>query len=300
MPKVSVLIPVFNNEKYLKRAVDSILCQTYSDFELIIIDDGSSDSSFQILSMYSDARLKIYSRANRGMVATRNELIALSSGDLVAIMDADDISHPRRIAAQVEFLEANPDVGAVGTRGRFIDPDGDDLADFNDCLTHDQITQALMATALGIINPSSMIRRAVLADVGSYRSEFTYSDDLDMWLRIGEKYELRNIDEVLLSYRVHEQNASHLKSREQSQAAWRAVAEACIRRGIATPKNIFSETTVETSAEKKIKWAWWAYNAGNLRAAFKHTVAVTRRNPFDLKNWKLLVAILTKSIRIKR
>ena len=117
--------------------------------------------------MYSDTRLKIYSRANLGMVATRNELLALSSGDLVAIMDADDISHPRRIAAQVEFLETNPDVGAVGTRGRFIDPDGDDLADFNGCLTHKQITKALMATTLGIINPLSMIRRAVLADVGS-------------------------------------------------------------------------------------------------------------------------------------
>jgi len=110
---------------------------------------------------------------------------------------------------------------------------------------------------------------------------------------------LRNIDEVLFPYRVHERNASQLKLREQRQAAWHAVAEACIRRGIDAPQNIFSDVAVERSAEIKIKWAWWAYNTGNLRTAFKHKATVTRRNPFDLRGWKLMAAIFMKSAQIK-
>lgn len=297
MPKVSVLIPVFNNAPYLRAAIDSILVQTFDDFELLVIDDGSSDQSLELLNAYSDARVRVYSRPNRGMVATRNELIERSSGELIAIMDADDISHPERLATQVEFLATNPGVGAVGTRGRFIDPDGDELSDFNDCITHTQITEALMVTALGIINPSSMIRRTVIEDVGYYRPEFTYSDDLDMWLRIGEKYKLQNIDKVLFYYRVHEKNASHLKSAEQRQAAWRAVREACVRRGITAPNYVASDGLIETSSEIRRKWAWWAFNSGNLRTAFKHAAFITRKYPLDLRNWKLIAVICRQFIR---
>ena len=173
-PRISVLMPVFNAERYVAVAMESILGQTLEDFELIIVDDGSSDSSLQIVTGYAkaDSRIRLYSRPNAGLVATLNEMLSVARGSLIARMDADDLSHPTRFERQVAFLDSNTRVAALGCQGKFIDPDGDPLMRLRVPTQHEQIQVELMATRLGIIHPAAMLRRDVLVEVGGYRNGF--------------------------------------------------------------------------------------------------------------------------------
>jgi glycosyltransferase involved in cell wall biosynthesis len=126
MARVSVVMSVFNGERFLREAVDSILGQTYRDLELIVIDDGSADGSGEILAQrrQADARLRVFPQANMGLTRSLNRGVELSTGEYVARMDADDLSEPRRFERQVAFMDAHPDVGLLGTAYREIDGEG--------------------------------------------------------------------------------------------------------------------------------------------------------------------------------
>ena len=300
MPNVSVVMPVFNAERYVAAAIESILGQTFRDFELLIINDGSTDSSLEIINRYRDLRIQIRSRENLGIVATRNELLEWSRGSLIACMDADDVSHRERLEIQLKFLQQNPGVGVVGTFGKFIDPDGDELSDFHDLLTHDEITAALLRADLGIINPSAMIRRSAIMHVGGYRTRFVQAEDLDLWLRIGESYRLENIPRVLINYRVHPKSISHALPGEQRRSAQLVVNEALARRGESSVFALNLNAPTETACERQRKWAWWAYGAGNFKTAFKYTYRLVLNEPFELKNWHLLAVLFKKSCIEKR
>ena len=144
VPLLSVLMPVYNVEQYVAEAIESILNQTFNNFELIIIDDGSTDASRVIASEYAkkDHRIRFYSRENRGIVKTRNELLLLAQGKYFAIMDGDDISYPTRLEEQLNFLVNSNDYLIVGCRDLLIDPEGDPIIVINNCLEHLEIDQA--------------------------------------------------------------------------------------------------------------------------------------------------------------
>ena len=287
-------MPVFNAEKFVARATESVLAQTLTDFEFLIIDDGSTDSSLSILKRYaeSDRRIRLISRPNRGLIDTLNEMISLSSGEFLARMDADDLCHPERFAQQADFLHRNKEVAVVGSRGLHIDQDGDPLQEFLDRLSHEQITSALMMTSLGIIHPAAMMRRAQVLELGGYRAEFKYAEDLDLWLRLGEKYRLQNLGEVLISYRVHSDSVSHTYRRAQSEAAWLAVDEARSRRGL-PPIETHPPLAAEVSPfDTRRMWGWWALGSANLRTARKHALQLVFRQPLAASNWKLLACVI--------
>jgi len=296
---LSVLMPVFNAEAYVAAATQSILSQTFADFEFIVVDDGSTDSSLEILQKYaaSDARIRLVSRENRGLVATLNEMIALAGGRYLARMDADDISHPLRFARQIEYLEHHPDIAVLGTRGLFIDPEGAPLVDFLDVLQHDAILAALLTPALGIIHPAAMIRRDVMLDIGGYRADCKHAEDLDLWLRISESHRLCNLDQVLISYRVHANSVSKTHHMEQWRTARRIVDDALRRRGLPPAAERPPIAPLISPAETHRMWAWWALNAGNLPTARKHAMRALLREPMKTDTWRVAAHALRESMR---
>lgn len=200
--KVTVLMSVYNGEKYLCEAIDSILAQTFSDFEFLIIDDASTDNTKKILSDYSDERIRVFeNQENLGLTKSLNVGLALSSGDYIARMDADDISMPKRVETQVKFLERNPDIAAVGTGSYDIDFEGNILAEkipvaypgYSDLLTVNQF-----------VHGSLLFRKNVLIKEGGYSEEFRYCQDYELMLKLSKKYRLANIQTPLYKLRYHD------------------------------------------------------------------------------------------------
>ncbi|MBW4467711.1 MAG: glycosyltransferase [Pegethrix bostrychoides GSE-TBD4-15B] len=292
-PKVSVLIPVYNAEKYLSKALESILSQTFTDFEVMAVDDGSTDKSLDILKQFAkqDQRILVLSRPNTGIVGALNDGLALLSGQYVARIDADDIALPHLFEQQVSFLDSHSDHVAVGCRVLFIDPSGLPIREANDVLEHEEIDQLHLAGHGTFPHSGSMIRRDALLKIEGYCKAAELSEDIDLWLRLAEIGRLENLPDVLLQYRLHFQSIGHSKSVRQQQAnAW-VVNEAHVRRGLVPPppkqintKSRVSEITYQT-------WAWWALQGGHLDTARKYALLVLRKKPLAIDSWKLLACV---------
>jgi len=186
---------------YLEQAVDSILHQTMSDFEFVIVDDGSTDQTPEYLKSIQDPRVRIIRQVNGGTAAAANHGLENVTTQFVARMDADDISLPTRLAKQLEFMKQNPDVGVLGTQ---IVPVGSDSHGGSLALplTHEELFPAMMQCKHGLAHSSVMIDADRLKSIGGYWS-LRLIDDWDMMLRMGEISRLANLEEVLVHYRVH-------------------------------------------------------------------------------------------------
>lgn len=221
MPKVSVLMPVYKtNPQYLREAIDSILNQTYTDFEFLILDDCPTDKSVEkIVRTYSDSRIKyIRNERNMGISGTRNKLIDLATGEYLAVMDHDDISMPRRFAKEVEFLDNHPEVGVVSTR--FQPFPGENKKNKNPLSDH-EIKLALMRTC-AMIHPGAMIRKSVIIDNNiRYEAEYSPSEDYALFCRLIKYTQFRNLPETLFKYRKHRTNTSKLHMNEMIDASHR-------------------------------------------------------------------------------
>ena len=201
-PKVSVILPVYNAGELLKHAVRSILDQSFSDFELLILDDGSSDGCVDNLkSSLRDSRIRYFGHANMGLSATLNRGIEESSGEYICRMDADDVSDDGRLAAQVDFLASHPGVVLVGTQIRRLS--GDKLGNpSNFPLQHAQIVAGLRRREHVICHPSTMLLKSAVLEVGGYWDKGV-SEDWDLFLKLSKVGYLANLDECLLDYRFH-------------------------------------------------------------------------------------------------
>lgn len=234
-PRVSVLIPIYNAERYLERAIRSILEQTYEDFEIVAVDDGSKDNSLQLLERLRDVdeRLRILSRPNTGIVGALNDGLAVARGELIARMDADDIALPDRLAKQVAFLEANPRCVAVGSAFIFIDAD-DALLQWNPRpVDHASIERDLLSGDGGaLIHPVVTFRRRAIDQAGGYRKETEWVEDLDLFLRLAQVGELANLPDVLLYYRYHTQSVNFTRNAGRMERQKLALAQAHAARGL--------------------------------------------------------------------
>lgn len=298
-PKVSVILPVYNGRHYVAEAIDSLLAQTLRDFELLIVDDGSTDDTLPILRRYAerDTRVQVTSRANTGVVGARNELIGRARAPLLAMMDQDDISHPDRFALQVAAFEADPALVAVGSDALIIDPQGDTLCPGATPSTHEQIDAVLMSARGGwhIFSPSVMMRTDAVRRVGGYRNNYLNSEDAELFLRLGEIGRLANLPQRLLSYRVHLSSGSHTGTVVQRQSGWRAACEAAQRRGVAEPAPPSPSDVSDMAsnpARTHLMWAWWALNSGNVRTARRHAATALRLSPFDRESWRTALCAL--------
>jgi hypothetical protein len=204
IPRVSVVMPVHNGAPYLERAVESILAQTLEDFEFVIVDDGSTDSTAEVLRHYesADDRVRVHHQEKAGLVASLNRGCGQARAAYIARMDADDVAFPDRLARQVEFLDRHPNVAVVGSAVVRIDAAGREIKR-NVCPTsHAEIVEALREYTC-FTHPSVMLRSAALAAVGGYRPAYGPAEDYDLWLRLSERYELANLPDPLLYYRVY-------------------------------------------------------------------------------------------------
>jgi hypothetical protein len=213
-PLVTVLMPVFNAKDFLRESINSILNQTYNCFEFLIINDGSTDESLEIIREFKDGRIKIVSlEKNIGIISVLNLGLEIAKGDYVARMDADDISLPQRLEKQVEFLQDNPDVGCLGTDFEWLDdPNRQSWIKYFDPVN---ISIALLFEC-AICHPTVMLRmEAIHRHKFSYPTEYVHAEDYALWVNTGQKIKLANLREVLLIYRKHEKQISATKNQLQ-------------------------------------------------------------------------------------
>lgn len=211
MPPVSVIMPVYNSEKYLQESIESILNQTFKDFEFIIINDGSTDKSLAIINSYNkqDNRIKLITRINKGLVYSLNEALKVSQGTFIARMDSDDISLPRRFETQLKYMHNNPDVDLLATCIEvFGTANGLQkkrrLKNYNTVIKDNDLEKTLLRDNV-ICHPSVMIRKDSIIKLPEiYREKRKYNQDYDLWVRmLKEGMTIRKLKEVLLKYRLH-------------------------------------------------------------------------------------------------
>ncbi|MBD3282362.1 MAG: glycosyltransferase, partial [Candidatus Portnoybacteria bacterium] len=214
-PKVSIIMSVYNGERYLRDAIESILNQSFKDFEFIIINDGSRDSSKKIVQSYKDPRIVfIENKKNIGLTKSLNKGIKLARGEYVARMDADDISAYNRIEKQVNFLDKNKDYCLVGTTFYYIDENNKVIFKKIVPLTNKEIKKGLVKKNC-FAHGSVMIRKKILEKVKGYREEIKYSQDYDLFIRIAKKCKVRNLKDVLYKWRMHKESISMRKHKAQ-------------------------------------------------------------------------------------
>ncbi len=214
MPDISVILPVYNAERFVGEAVTSILRQTCADFELICIDDGSTDGSGSVLAAFADdSRVTVVTQENRGLVATLNRALGLAAGRYIARMDADDVADERRLEKQVRFLAARPDVGVVGTCAWTIDESGNRRGFFPVPLGR-RATCRKLAVGSPFIHPSVMARSEVFERLGGY-PDVRHAEDYALWTA-ASAFGMANFPEPLLLYRHHGKSVSRENAGTQS------------------------------------------------------------------------------------
>lgn len=206
MPKVSVLMPVYNTkEEYLREAIESILNQTFTDFEFLILDDCPEESREKVVKSYSDERIKYEKNDhNLGISSSRNKLIEMAQGEYLAIMDHDDVSLPTRFEKQVQYLDEHPYVGVCGCwREDFPQKE---IFEFPE---DDMEIKKQLLSACVVLHPASMIRKSILEKYClRYEEEYTPCEDYRLWLRLIEVSQFHNIPEILFKYRNHNDNTT--------------------------------------------------------------------------------------------
>lgn len=299
-PIVSVVLPVYNGSRYLRAAVDSILRQSFTAFELIIVDDGSTDRTPAILAACSrrDARIHVLRQTNQGIVAALNRGIEQARAPYIARMDADDISAPERLQEQVSFLDAHREINACGTSIWVMDHSGHVVDRMNRPLTAEQIERDLMKGDGGaIIHPTLMVRRTALERVGCYRKFAEFTEDLDLYLRLSFDGPLANLPEPLLRYRVHFQSTNFTKLGQKARVKEAVMRAACLQRSVP-----FQSSMVDLRYMSKPplsfhrEWAESASRLGHRFAAIKHGLIGAWHAPADRQSYALLKLVLRRTL----
>ncbi len=284
-------MPLYNAGSYLAEAIESILRQTLSDFEFVLLDDGSKDGSRQTAERFAqrDPRMVVISRENRGIVVTRNELIARASAPKLAWLDHDDVALPDRLAKQAAFMDVNPGCVIVGSRVLFIDADGDPLREEATELTHEEIDASHIAGRVVLFQTASMMSTAALRDIGGYRKDFELAEDYDVYFRMAEKGTLANLKDVLTKHRQHVSSAGHQATDRQLRAADAAINAARSARGLPPfTRQAQVQGHQLTLAKQHLIWSWWALASGYKDSARKHAFEAARRAPLNTEAWHAL------------
>jgi glycosyltransferase involved in cell wall biosynthesis len=294
VPKVSVIMPAYNADRYIAQAIESILGQSFRDFELLVLDDGSTDGSLNMAKAYEskDSRVRVLARQHRGVVKSMRELINNARGDYIAFMDADDVSLPDRIEKEVAFLDAHPGCVAVSGWLELVNARGQPIRVIDYPLDHAEIDRRNLAGCMAFVHGAAMIRREAVASVPA--SEHAYASDLDFWLRVGEAGRLANIPHVLLQYRLHAGSISEAHLDEQFASMQAICQTAWDRRGTVGgefkgEKNWRYATDVPTRHKILTDFGWMAWRNGHRETWWSYAWEALRLRPFALSSWKLLI-----------
>ena len=224
VPRVSVIMPAFNAELYIEETINSILTQTFHDFEFLIYDDCSSDRTYEIIKSYSDSRIRVFrNEINIGYVKTLNKLIGLASGEYIARQDNDDISLSTRLQEQISFLDKNLKVGLCGSNVQVFGKKNI----ISSMPLSDEEIRAFMIINNPICHPTVMFRKSIFEEfsISNYDESLCPAEDYNMWFEISKNTQLANLSSVLLKYRWHNENVSQLKKNIQLEMVSRIKAK---------------------------------------------------------------------------
>jgi len=217
-PLVSVIMPAYNAAPFIAAAIDSVLAQTYTQFELIVVDDGSTDETAHIVHSYG-RRVRYIFQQNARQAAARNCGLRQASGELCAFIDADDIWLPEKLEKQVAFFKQHPEVGLVYCSMQMIDRGGNSLKECQANLRGEALSQILLGKLAGVGGSTSIVPRRVVEEIGGFDTSLPPCEDTDLFWRIASLYPIDYLDEVLVLYRLHSQNDHyHL---ENMTRAWK-------------------------------------------------------------------------------
>jgi glycosyltransferase involved in cell wall biosynthesis len=294
-PRVSVLMPVYNAQDFLAEAIDCILSQTFTDWELICIDDGSTDASLTILQAYADrhARVRVITRPNTGIVGALNDGLDAAQGEYIARMDADDWCAADRLAKQIDYLDAHKECVALGTWVQRTDPFGSPAGEQYPPTEHDAIDHGLLAGDGSVLVHATLVMRAdVLRKIAGWRAGTDWVEDLDLFLRLAEFGQVANLSETLYTYRRHVDSVCFRNYELMCKRLKDVLKEAYERRGIA---ELYDEQTVrpdlapkQSRAEHYRNWACHAIHAGNKTLARKHALDALKIAPMSPRTWKVV------------
>jgi glycosyltransferase involved in cell wall biosynthesis len=232
--QISILMPAYNEERFIAQAIESVLAQTWKDFELIILNDGSQDSTLEIAESYArlDSRIRVESHPNTGIAPTLNKGFALAANEWVAMIQADDLMMPNRLERQLVFLSTHPELDVAAGWCKHINSEGKVIAKGKSPLvTLDAVNKLYTVNELVVVNSSTaIVRKQAVLDVGGYRSQFRVNEDVDMWNRLLERgYRILVQPEYLAKYRIHAGSVSIGKARWiRQQVHW--VKDCMLRR----------------------------------------------------------------------
>ncbi|MBZ5634664.1 MAG: glycosyltransferase [Acidobacteriia bacterium] len=230
-PVVSVVMPVRNAERFLSEAIESVLSQTFRDFEFIVADFGSADKSKDLACRYArkDSRVKLHEVPPGNLPRARNSGCSVAQGRYIAVMDADDVCLPDRLRRELDYLESHPAVGVVGGATEWIDASGNFLRRHHYPAENREI-KAELQTNCPFCHPTVLMRRDAFEQVGRYREAFALAHDYDLLLRTSERWESTNLQEPVLRYRIHSHQVSQNKRTQQTMCILAAQASASARR----------------------------------------------------------------------
>lgn len=215
-PLISVIMPVYNAAPFVKQAIESVLAQSYNNFELLILNDGSTDDSEQVILSFFDKRIRYtLHKRNVGLIACLNEGVRISNGTYIARMDADDISLLRRFEKQIAFLKENPQIGICGTQIDTIREKR--IMPFNRLPTSNNAIRASFLFRNVLMHPSVIFRKSIFQGEAPFNNDFYLAEDYECWSRMAARTEFANLSETLLHYRIHSNQVSIDKSEEQQK-----------------------------------------------------------------------------------
>ncbi|MBE2221562.1 MAG: glycosyltransferase [Anaerolineae bacterium] len=208
LPTVSVMICVYNGADHVMNAVNSILAQSFTDFELVVVDDGSTDETAVLIQSCSDPRVKLFRKPHQGIPLTRNYALACAQADLLAVLDADDTAHPTRLQQQVDYMAKHPEIVLVGTSYIQVDHFRNTTKVVVPPL-HDAAIRQAMVRGNPFCHSTIMMRRAAIDKAGGYSPAFPFGEDYELWSRLAQQGQLANLDEALVTRHYHARSVSN-------------------------------------------------------------------------------------------
>ena len=287
-PSLSVVMPTYNAAEYIERSLESILRQSFKDYELIIIDDGSTDGTIELIEKQEDDRIYLIQREEEsGITSALNRGIDEARGQYVARHDADDWSSPDRFDKQITYLETHPNVALLGTGAYLVDEDGKQIAKRR-VLSNPEVADLIDHNEF--IHGSVMMRREPLVDLGGYDERFLTAEDYDLWLRLADQYSVANIDEPLYHFRQHDE--SIYGSNLETLKLYHVLATRRVEDGFGEelyaaitaddPRKAIEMFTPEERIWFHTELARESIRYGNLNSGREHIREAIRLNPTDL------------------
>jgi glycosyltransferase involved in cell wall biosynthesis len=282
MPKVSVIIPAHNAVKYLPNSLESLLQQSFTDWEALIINDGSTDEIEKWASEITDPRVTLILQSHQGVSIARNHGIGLSKGKYIAFLDADDLWEATKLEKQVNYLDRHLNVGLVYTWTAFVDESAKSTGRISSSNAQGKIWLQLLQNEIIPCTSTVMIRRDCFDGVGMFEAKLTHAEDLELWVRIAQKYPVGVIKEVLTQYRQHGSNTS--KSRDKMLQGLHKVIE-----------QVFTSVPLESLHLRNriygnifLSWGWLAIDERNSKLAAKYRQLAFLHNPWVFFHEKCL------------